>query len=1257
MFNSLKTPIEFKYKEAKTVSLITSILLLAVVSFSCTNNSKVVSSVKSKKSNTISTISTQVEENRNDLEIGKPIEKVLEVGQSNSFSLFLEANQYVKIIVQQKGIDVIATLYNPKNEKIYEIDSLNGTTGPEPVCIISSDKGIYRLEIKSLDNNASANKYEVKILQLHKATEIDKFSSEGFKALAQAQFLQGEGKKENEKLIVSKYEESMEKFYKAKELEALAIVMSNLGFFYFNQNDLAKAEDFYNKALGQFKQFTGENTSDVARTINNLASLYYSKNEYEKAEPLYIQALEIRKKLLGEDDLDTLFNTTNLANLYYSKNEYEKAEPLYIEVLGKFRKILGDNNLNTASASYNLASLYYSKNEYEKAEPLYIQALETRKKVLGNKHFDTITSIKDLANLYKQIEKYEKAESLYLEAKDKAVSTFGENHIITANIIQSLEELYYDTGYYNKAEILAKQNLNIICNLYGEKTSQTVDAISRLALLYCNEGKYIESEKLHTQALEIAKNLPSQDILSVLSCKNNLALLYHIKGNYSKAEELYSEVLENYRKILGKYNIKTSIALNNLASLYNNLKMYDKAEPLLIEAVEIAHKLSEQSINTAININNLGLLYFDKKEYDKAKSYYLEALEIVKKTLGENNLQAAQMINNLALVYFREKQYDKAEEYHSHALEIRRKELGQKHSSTIDIINQLSAVCFSKGDYQTALKYNIEANDAREEIIIENLLLGSEKEKQNYLQKYIYETDLALSLDFCSAKKNTLATKSALTQILRRKGRSIDVMAQSMDTVRKYAKAEDLALLDRLTESKKTLSSFTTGLNNLTNKEYQQKVKSLEEEIENLEYKISERIISFPAQFQPITLKAIQDIIPTDTTLVEFALYSPVDIKNNGYENPHYAVYLLNKQGEPISVDIGDSEPIDKLIDELRLKLSKKESDIEKDIKPLARQLDKIVMQPVRKLTEKGNRLLIAPDGKLNLIPFAALIDEKGQYLVENYSLSYLTSGHDLLRLQFKTDSKQSAVIIGNPDFGTIPKNLAIKEGSTIFAQLEFVSLPATEIEAKAIKEIFSDSALLLKEQANEESLNKVNAPKILHIASHGFFLKGLQNDYEETRRTKVINLQSNQTIRIENPLLLSGIALAGANLHDEKEKGIFTALKATTLNLFGTKLVVLSACDTGVGEVKTGDGIYGLRRALVLAGSETQVMSLWSVSDNGTKDLMVNYYSRLHKGEGRADALRNTQLDLLQNPKRKHPYFWASFIQSGEWANLDGKR
>jgi CHAT domain-containing protein len=140
-----------------------------------------------------------------------------------------------------------------------------------------------------------------------------------------------------------------------------------------------------------------------------------------------------------------------------------------------------------------------------------------------------------------------------------------------------------------------------------------------------------------------------------------------------------------------------------------------------------------------------------------------------------------------------------------------------------------------------------------------------------------------------------------------------------------------------------------------------------------------------------------------------------------------------------------------------------------------------------------------------------------------------------------------------------------------------------------------------------------------------------------------------------ENPLLRSGIALAGANERHSgaNEDGILTALEVAQLDLHGTELVVLSACDSGIGDVQNGEGVYGLRRALVLAGAQTQVTSLWKVSDEATRTLMVDFYQRLLKGEGRSAALRHAQLAMLANPELAHPYYWASFVPIGNWAPL----
>ena len=219
-------------------------------------------------------------------------------------------------------------------------------------------------------------------------------------------------------------------------------------------------------------------------------------------------------------------------------------------------------------------------------------------------------------------------------------------------------------------------------------------------------------------------------------------------------------------------------------------------------------------------------------------------------------------------------------------------------------------------------------------------------------------------------------------------------------------------------------------------------------------------------------------------------------------------------------------------------------------------------------------------------------------------------------------------VIIADPLFGEPAEP----------SELYFAPLSASATEGRFIKELFPDATLLTGALATKAALAQVKAPRILHIASHGFFLKAGES-----------------VAAAQNPLLRSGLALAGGNV--ARRDGILTALEASGLDLWGTKLVTLSACDTGVGEVQNHEGVYGLRRAFVLAGAETLVMSLWPVSDYITREAMVDYYARLRTGVGRGDALRQAKLKLLKRQSRRHPYYWAAFIQSGEWANLDGHR
>jgi len=323
-------------------------------------------------------------------------------------------------------------------------------------------------------------------------------------------------------------------------------------------------------------------------------------------------------------------------------------------------------------------------------------------------------------------------------------------------------------------------------------------------------------------------------------------------------------------------------------------------------------------------------------------------------------------------------------------------------------------------------------------------------------------------------------------------------------------------------------------------------------------------------------------------------------------------------------------------------------------------------MQPVRKLLGNSRTVLLSPDSQLNLIPFAALVDENNRYLVENYSITYLSSGRDLLRLQNPTQSSSSPVLLANPDYDN-PGNPSVPVATTRstlnqrsrdIAQIQVGPLPGTAMEAEAIAPMLPGVTLLTGSQATENALKQLQSPKILHIATHGFFLNNVPlvapPDFSGSLFQEGVNQIPPTSGNTENPLLRSGIALAGFNPRQSgSEDGVLTALEAAGLNLSGTELVVLSACETGLGDVANGDGVYGLRRALAVAGTKSQLQSLWIVDDFGTKDLMVSYYKRLMANVERSKALRQTQLEMLQNPQYQHPYYWAAFIPSGDWRAL----
>ena len=600
------------------------------------------------------------------------------------------------------------------------------------------------------------------------------------------------------------------------------------------------------------------------------------------------------------------------------------------------------------------------------------------------------------------------------------------------------------------------------------------------------------------------------------------------------------------------------------------------------------------------------------------------------------------------------------------SLRIVEKTAGPYHRSTLTAVGNIAQLYWDTGQVSKAIPFHRRADTIIEKQLELNLAVGSERQKLAFASSIAERTDRTLSLHLFGAPADEEAGALAALVVLQRKGRVLDAMTDAFAAVRR--RVDDhrgRTLLDQLNSTTARLARVALNApDGGSADERRRSIGELEAEKERLEVELGAHSGELGARIQPVTLEGVQAALPEDAALLEFTVFRPFDPgveANDRYGPPHYAAYVLRRNAAPRGVDL------DLLPQSIRRSMRCAQAvrdPTRPDVKARGRALYDLLVRPLQTSYRDGSQLLVSPDGGLNLVPFEALVDEHGRYLIESFSISYLSSGRDLLRMQVPRVHRSAPVIVANPHYGEpAPAGAGSSRRKQPRAQhrsvttavdgsaLYFAALANTAEEARAIKRLFPDAVLLTGQRATKAEFMRLDAPRMLHIASHGFFL-------EDASRGGAPAPASDASATVENPLLRSGIALAGANLgHDARSNGILTALEASGLDLWGTKLVTLSACDTGVGEVRNGEGVYGLRRAFLLAGTETLVMSLWPLSDYIARETMVTYYTGLRAGLGRGEALRQAKLAMLKRKVRQHPFYWASFIQSGEWASLDGRR
>ncbi|WP_313950012.1 tetratricopeptide repeat protein [Nostoc sp. FACHB-190] len=917
----------------------------------------------------------------------------------------------------------------------------------------------------------------------------------------------------------------------------------------------------------------------------------------------------------------------------YQEGKYSTAVPLIKRALAIQEKVLGQEHPSVATSLYVLAGLYIVQGKYEPAEPLYLRILAMQEKVLGQEHPDIVTSVMNLAALYILQGKHTQAEPLYLRALAIQEKVLGQEHPNVATSLINFAQLYQLQGNYAQAEPLLQRALAIRQKVLGQEHPDIATSLDNLAAVYQAQGNYAQAEPLLQRALAIRQKVLGQEHPDVATSLNSLAALYQAQKKYSQAEPLYLRSLALLEKVLGRENR----SVNNLSY-----------------------------ITVATSLNGLALIYYSQGKYQQAEPLYLRSLALVEKVLGKENPSIANSLNGLALIYSSQGKYQQAKPLYLRSLALVEKVQGKKHPNVATILINLAALYYLDGDIARATDYFQRGLEIQTQNLNLIFAVGSEKSKQDYIRNFLGTTDSAVSLSVQEFRNNSTAASLALTTVLRRKGLVLDAVADSIQILR--------SKLDKNPETQKLFAQWLQIQQQLSALIYSQpekqtanlktQLEKLEAEKEKLEAAISVKSAEFRQQTQPVELSAIQAKMPKDAALVEIVQYQPYNIKAKTdaqrYGKPRYAAAVLRSSGEPKWVDLGEAAEIDKLAIDFRAALA-----TGKIFKKLARTLDAKLIAPIRPLLGDASHILISPDGQLTLIPFEALRDEQDKFLIQNYAFSYLTSGRDLLRFNSNVKNASAPVVLADIDYNQTQTVASAKPSgvrgsqnrrSGELANLEFESLPATKEEAAAIKKILPNAKLLLGKDATETAVKQLQNPSILHLATHGFFIADVEQNLNASADLELTPSQP-KILEVENPLLRSGLALAGFNQRKQatnnNDDGVLTALEVAGLDLRSNQLVVLSACDTGNGDVKVGDGVYGLRRALVIAGSQTQVLSLWLVDDTATKELMVKYYQNLQAGKGRHEALRSAQLDLLNSQEYSEPQFWAAFVPSGNWTAL----
>lgn len=986
----------------------------------------------------------------------------------------------------------------------------------------------------------------------------------------------------------------------------------------------------------------------LANAVNRLGVFFSNRAYDDEARRVLLRALALAGG--AGDGLLLAQVHNNLGQLDERGGDLAGAAAHLETALGLHRSA-GTHPIDTAFTADNLGSVLVRQGQLDRAEALQREALATLARAGPRFRADVATVLGNLGLLYKRRGDIARAKAHLLRAIDTHLQVHplerGDARIPLTNLIGLLLQ--------HGPEALADEMIDLLLRIGGERIGAAQQATA-IALLELAEGAFARfqlgiAERVATRALAILEQSAGAAAPPTLRALQLLANVHGAKGNTDSAEQglaralagsgltpaKTAELLIDYGKTLRARGPSAAAAA---------IGIFERAIALLRQAPSLDRP------RLASALGNLALARFDRDEAARAQALYEEALALgPPRTLGG---AYPWLLYSQALLHYHLGAHDPARRGMQRAIALWSRSLGARHPFVATAHDNLALVQWSSGRRAAAQRSFDTAAQLEAGTLQRLLLVGSERQRLETARDQW--GDLFKRVSFCfDGGARGAAARSAAQLLLQRKGAVLDAMAGTQARLRDQLDAAARQRLDRLAEVQRQLGDAALSSQLLGGGGAAAERAGLEREEAQLQSELSHAGALGVGALLPVTLEQVRAALPAGASLVEILRWSRFEPQRSGrgipWRGTRYAAMVLRAKGEPRWFDLGDAQAIDGETQALLALLRDADSDSDA-VRAASQALHAQLIGPFERLLTGSELLLIAPDGGLNLLPFGVL---GAPMLAERFTVCHLGSGRDLVRQAAQAPASGAVLAFVDPDFDAeVGAEAAANPGAPAALQLQ--PLPGTRAEGAAIQTHFPGSRILAGAAASADALRAVQRPAILHIGTHGVFSLPAQSQWQAPQMTwlaagdEAIVLQRGPLEVAPDPMRHAGLALAGANRSAPgRPLGFIAAKELAALDLRGTELVVLSACDTGLGVAAHGEEFAGLRRAFAIAGAASQVISLWAVEDEAAAALMQAFYAQLAQGVGRAKALQQAQAAVRRRPRFAHPSAWAAFVAWGD--------